>query len=77
MRTHEAALGGRAAVNGGRVFFAFDLLRLIDVFVGQFKEPCLRLCIAQRGSVLPGIWRLDLVNRWHLGTWADPVLDLY
>ena len=46
-------LGGYAAVNGGRVFFAFDLLRLNDVFVGQFKERCLRLCIAQRGSVRP------------------------
>ena len=50
----ETALGGYAAVNGGRVFFAaFDLLRLNDVFVGQFNERCLRLCIAQRGSVRP------------------------
>jgi hypothetical protein len=32
----ETALGGYAAVSGGRVFFAFDLLRLNDVFVGQF-----------------------------------------
>jgi hypothetical protein len=24
---------------------------------------------------MPGIWRLDLVNRWHLGTSGDPVSD--
>jgi hypothetical protein len=51
--THEAALGDYAVVNGGRVFFAFDLLRLNDVFVGQFYERCLRVCTAQRGSVRP------------------------
>jgi hypothetical protein len=49
----ETALGWYAAVNSGRVFFAFDLLRLNDVFVGHFNEHCLRLCIAQRGSVRP------------------------
>ena len=37
----------------GLIFFAFDLVRLNDVFVGQFTERCLRLCIAQRGSVCP------------------------
>ena len=47
------AMGGHGTVNGGHVFFAFDLLRLNDVFAGQFNERCLRLCIAQRGSVRP------------------------
>jgi hypothetical protein len=46
-------LGERVAVNGGHAFFAFNLLRLNDVCVGQFKERCLRLCIAYRGSVCP------------------------
>jgi hypothetical protein len=32
---------------------AFDLLRLNDVFIGQFKERCSRLCIADRNSVRP------------------------
>jgi hypothetical protein len=29
------------------------LLRLNDVFVGQFTERCFRLCMAYRGSVYP------------------------
>jgi hypothetical protein len=34
---HEAALSGCAVVKVGHAFFAFDFLRLNDVFVGQFS----------------------------------------
>jgi hypothetical protein len=52
---HEAALGGRAVVNGGLVFFAFDFLRLSDVFIGHFSQRRLSHSIAQRhrASVRP------------------------
>src|SRR6266849_7001594 len=71
--THKAALGGCAVVNGGIVFSISSACAMYSSANFRSAACVTTSPIDIERVCATGICRLELANRWSVGTWGDPV----